>query len=335
MKFLKVITASPGLSGAGLIFDYLLNRSDFISPFKKYPDQDMQSEFRFIIDPGGLNSLYFGFYNNFSINNCAYVFDEFNKYLKKLRQLTIVENNKKKKLYSNYFFNEVEKFKKKIIKLSYFGLPQFHRLGLSIKDRLIWKLIYQFKNAQKSKFLQMVVPVDQKIFVKEAIKFIDKVLYSSVKNKKKHIVIDQGANFCEPELSTKFYSNKKIILITRDPRSIFASMKSRGSLSYPGHDVNTFVDWYKSIASRVSSLKNSKNILLIKYEKFIIDHDNESKKLLKFLKIKKNRAKKNTYFNIDASSKNIFKANKILSNLEKKIIVTKLKKYLQWPKKNI
>ena len=44
MKCLKVITASPGLSGAGLIFDYLLDRDDFISPFKEYPDKDQQSE---------------------------------------------------------------------------------------------------------------------------------------------------------------------------------------------------------------------------------------------------------------------------------------------------
>ena len=36
MKYLKVVIASPGLSGAGLIFDYLLDRKDFISPFKEY-----------------------------------------------------------------------------------------------------------------------------------------------------------------------------------------------------------------------------------------------------------------------------------------------------------
>ena len=97
MQYLKVITTSPGLSGGGLIFDYLLDRNDFISPFKKNPDKDQQSEFRFVTDPGGLNSLYEGFYKNFSTNNCAYVYDEFNKYLKKISQLTILENNKKKK----------------------------------------------------------------------------------------------------------------------------------------------------------------------------------------------------------------------------------------------
>ena len=330
MKYLKVITASSGLSGAGLIFDYLLDRNDFISPFKEYPDKDQQSEFRFITDPGGLNSLYEGFYKNFSINNCAYVYDEFNKYLKKISRLTIRENNKKKKLYSNHFFSESEKFKKKIIKTSYYGLPQFYRLGLGKKDRLVWKLTNQFKSAQQSKFLQMVLPVNEKVFIKEAIKFIDKVLYSPIKNKKKNIVIDQGANFWKPESSTKFYSNKKIILITRDPRSVFASMKSRKSLSYPGHNINTFIDWYKSIISKVRSFKNSKNILLIKYEDFIFNHENESKKLLKFLQIKK--VDKNI-FSIDDSKKNVYKAKDILTKKEKKLIEIKLKKYLQWPKK--
>ena len=330
MKNLNVIIASPGLSGAGLIFDYLLDRKDFVSPFKEYPDKDQQSEFRFVTDPGGLNSLYEGFYKNFSTNNCAYVFDEFNKYLKKISQLTIIENNKKKKLYNSYFFTEIKKFKKKIIKLSYYGLPQFYRLGLSKKDRIVWRISNRFKSAQESKFLQMILPVDEKIFINESKKLINKILYSNVKNKKKNMVIDQGANFWKPELSTIFYSNKKIILITRDPRSIFASMKSRKSLSYPGHNVNVFIDWYQSIISRIGSFKNSKNVLLVKYENFIINHNNESKKLLKFLKIKK--TDKNT-FNIKDSKKNIYKADKVLTKKEKHLIETKLKKYLQWPKK--
>ena len=84
MKYLKVITSSPGLSGAGLISDFLLSRKDFTSPFKNNPDEDQQSEFRFVSDPGGLISLYKGFYENFSINNCAYLYDEFNKYLDKI-----------------------------------------------------------------------------------------------------------------------------------------------------------------------------------------------------------------------------------------------------------
>ena len=84
MKKLKVITASPGLSGAGLIFDYLLSRKDFVSPFKKIPDDDQQTEFRFISDPGGLNSLYKG--SSVLSSNCIFALVTFsNSFAKTFR----------------------------------------------------------------------------------------------------------------------------------------------------------------------------------------------------------------------------------------------------------
>ena len=164
MECFKVITASQGLSGAGLISDFLLQRKDFVSPFKNYPDNAQQSEFRFVSDPGGLNSLYVGFYENFSINNCAYVFDEFNKYLEKLKKFSIIKNGKKVYLYNKNFFSEAERFKKRIVHLSYYGLPQFYRLGLNKKDKLIWKISHRFKTAQETKFFKMVLPVEKKNF---------------------------------------------------------------------------------------------------------------------------------------------------------------------------
>ena len=68
----------------------------------------------------------------------------------------------------------------------------------------------------------------------------------------------------------------------------------------------------------------------MKYENFILNHEKESKKLIKFLKIK-NLKRKN--FDISNSKKNLFKAKKYLSNKELKFIEKELKKYLQWPKK--
>ena len=64
MKKIKALIASPGLSGAGLVYDFLLFRYDFQSPFKNFPDDDQQTEFRFDSDPGGLHSLYNGLYKN-------------------------------------------------------------------------------------------------------------------------------------------------------------------------------------------------------------------------------------------------------------------------------
>ena len=87
MKQINALIASSGLSGAGLIFDYLLSRDDFKSPSKDHPDNDQQNEFRFVSDPGGLNSLYNGLYKNFSVNNASYVYREFDKYLSKLKMI--------------------------------------------------------------------------------------------------------------------------------------------------------------------------------------------------------------------------------------------------------
>ena len=60
MKRLKVVNISPGLSGAGLISDFLLNRKDFTNPF------NLEAEFRLLHDPGGIHNLYKGLYENFS-----------------------------------------------------------------------------------------------------------------------------------------------------------------------------------------------------------------------------------------------------------------------------
>ena len=284
MLIQKIITASPGLSGSGLISDFLLSNHEYETPFKKFKKGDHQAEFRFVHDPGGLESLYKGFYENFSINNSSYVFHEFNKYVEKLKKLSVLKNKKKIFLYDKKFFKLIENFKKKIIKIEYYGLPQFFRLGLDNKQRLLWRMTNKFKSAQDLKFFKMVIPVNENIFIKEAKNLLES--YCNNYSKKK-IVIDQGVNFWNPLTSLKFYENAKVILVIRDPRSVFSSMKKRQSLSYPGHDVNIFINWYQSIMERFKKFKFSSNVKIIKYERFILDHFNEKKKIIKFFRFKK------------------------------------------------
>ena len=329
MKNLTVLVASAGLSGSGLISDFLLSRSDFVSPFKKKPDSDQQSEFRFITDPGGLISLYKGFYDNFSINNCAYVYHEFNKYLNNLKKFSIKKANKKKYLYDQNFYNEILKFEKNIIKIQYYGLPQFHRIGLNKKSRLLWRFQQQYKSAQQTKFFKMVLPVDRKKFIIEAQKMIKNYLFLKANKKNVNFVLDQSINFCNPLESSNFFSNSKVILVTRDPRSVYSSMKTRKSLSYPGHNVIVFINWYNYIMKKFSKIKKNKNLKIIKYENFILNHGEEKRKLLRFLKLQN---KQNSIYNVKSSKKNIFKAKENLTKYELNIIKKKLKRYLQWPK---
>ena len=320
MKNLKVVVFSPGLSGAGLISDYLLNRNDFASPF------NLESEFRLLHDPGGIHNLYCGLYENFSVNNSAYFFNEFEKYISKLKNLSVKKKNKKKYLYNSLFFIEVEKYLKQISQINYYGLPEFFRLGLNFQNKLKWRILRINKTSQEVKFCKMRIPVEKKIFLKNTKIFLNKILYI-LSEKKKNYVIDQGGNFWDPIKSTQYFDRRKIILVTRDPRSIFSSMKTRKSLAYPGHNIRIFCEWYKNIMKNYNTVKESNLLIKIKYEKFINDYDNQSKRLCKFLSIKK--LPKFDY-NINISKKNLYKAKNNLTKSELNYICKKLKKFTQW-----
>ena len=112
------------------------------------------------------------------------------------------------------------------------------------------------------------------------------IIKSNCKNlKKKNIILDQATSFWKPEIANNYFDNLKIIVVTRDPRSVFYSMKFRGSYAYPGYHIEKFVKWYDEIFSNQKLLqKQQKNIINIKFEKFFND-DGYKLKLEKFLKI--------------------------------------------------
>ena len=192
MKRLKVVNISPGLSGAGLISDFLLNRKDFTNPF------NLEAEFRLLHDPGGIHNLYKGLYENFSNNNSSYFFNEFEKYILNLKNLSSKIKNKKKYLYNSFFFNEVKKYLKEISLISYYGLPEYFRIGFDFNDKLKWRILRIRKSSQEVKFCKMRIPVEKEIFLKKTRIFLNKVLFILSGKKKINYVIDQGGNFWDP-----------------------------------------------------------------------------------------------------------------------------------------
>ncbi len=78
---------------------------------------------------------------------------------------------------------------------------------------------------------------------------------------------------------------------------------------------------------KIVTKKYKNNIREINFEKFLLNFNNEKKKLNSFLKIS-NKMPSN--FNHEISIKNIFKAEKFLSNNDLKLIKKKLKKHLVW-----
>ena len=248
------IVLGSGNSGAGAIHDYLSSREDCIAPFKG-------AEFRIVNDPNGIDDLYNNLYENFSINKSSNSIYEFRKFI---RTNYNSNYNKKFKIYKKEIIKLSNDFIKSIAKTNYNGSPQFFLDNLNFYQKLkfyFFRFILR-KNARNIDLLNMITPVSSDEFLQEANKFLLNIVkFNPNFDGKKNVVIEQGGNYWKPITSTKYYgANRKIILVNRNPKAIFWSMKRRNSLSYPSHDVEIFVKWYKNIMKFVNSEEHSKVI---------------------------------------------------------------------------
>ena len=312
------IVLGSGNSGAGAIHDYLLSRDDFFSPFKG-------KEFRLVNDPDGLDELFNTLYNDFSINGSANKLNNFNIFTK---NFFYSNYNNKNKILNKQFLNLTEYFINKVIKIQYNGSPQFFfdKINLLKKINFYFKRFILKKDSKNIELLKMIIPVSKENFIEESRKYLYEIFKLSDKfEEKKNIVIEQGGNFFNPIESTKYYgSNREIIVVTRDPKAIYWSMKRRQSLAYPGHNIKLFVKWYKSVMEKVNFSENN-NVIHIKYENFFLDFENQKKILCSRLNID---PKINDNFDLNFTKNNLFKFKEKLTDDEKRFIDNELKDYV-------
>ncbi len=317
-----VIVVSSGNSGGGALHDYLLCRDDFISPFQG-------EEFRLITDPYGINNLENKLFRDFTLNNSSEAFYQYEKYCFDLQNLR--SNNNKKLIYGENFFELSKKYLNNICLINYKGIPQFKSISLNFKENLSFKLKKKFlgyKNHEHGIY-EMKIPVSRKKFDHETKKYLISIFKSNCKNfKNKNIILDQATSFWKPEIANNYFDNLKVVIVTRDPRSVFYSMKFRGSYAYPGYNLEKFVRWYDEIFKKQKILQKQKpqNVINIEFEKFF-NNSNYKLKLEKFLKVQSFTPKN---FDFNFTKNNIYKAKKNLSKYELNFIERKLKKYLQW-----
>jgi hypothetical protein len=312
-----VIVIGSGNSGAGAVHDYLLSREDFISPFNG-------KEFRFVNDPDGLDDLYNKLYNNFSVNGAAKQFECFEKFIQNFYNSIY---NKKNKIIDKKFLDISKEFLIEIIDTCYNGSPQFYFDKLTLIKKLNFYIQRFFfkKKARKIDLLKMIIPCDKNEFLKYSENYLKNIFKLNDNfSDKKNIVIENGGNFSTPISSTKYYGeNRKIVVVSRNPKAIFWSMKRRNSLSYPGHDIKVFINWYKKIM-KMKNYDQHKGIINIKFEKFFDNFEEEKKLLSQKLGIK---LKVNSTFNLDYTLKNLYKYKDNLSQQEMNFIDENLNEY--------
>ncbi len=315
-------------SGSGVVHDYLSSREDFLSPFGV-------NEFKLCSDPLGLHNLYLNCYKNFSFFNPSNAFHDFLNYTKKIQDYDVYEKHGiPKKLYKKNFNLLSKNFIDKITEVSYNANPEFSNFKINTFQSYYLK----FKK-KRYDFFNVRLPVDEDKFLYEARLYIQKIIINNLNLKKikknSNLVLNQAGNIFDPISSTQYFQNRKIVIVKRDPRDMFASMKHRRTKGAPHKDVMTFIDWYIKCFSDKNFKKKLKHklIYVVELEKFLNYFDKENKKLCKFLGIKSEfNYKKNlsTKFDINFSRKNLYKSKKNLTKYEYNLISTKLKKFLQW-----
>jgi len=222
-----------------------------------------------------------------------------------------------------------------IIELKYSGLPQFVSAKISYLKKVYLKLISFLSNSKNNNHFgyKMYLPIKRIFFIKKTKKYILKLIKSELKNKNsKNVILEQATNILNFKEIFKYFDNVKLIVVTRDPRDIYSSMKSSRSPSSPSADVKKFTKWYKFIIEEYYNHKKNinhnykKSILEINFEDFILNFDQEKKNILKFIDTKEI----NNKYDLDNSKKNVFISKNELLSYEKAYIKKNLRKYLVW-----
>ncbi len=322
-----VVTIGTGNSGAGAIHDYLTKCTKYKSPFKG-------QEFRMMDDPEGIQNLFYNFYLNRSINNPSNAIMRFKNYIQNLINLKMKINNKNINIYDKKILSLTNEYISNITTLNYGAYPQFVAIQTSFLERKLSNLKKKvFRSKNEDNIFKMYLPVKENIFFNKTKLYLKKIIKNQLRNKKTNfIVLDQSLNMWNFANIFSYFDDVKVILVTRDPRGIYNSMKTRQSAAYPGYNLKVWTKWYDQVMKNFYDYKKhipkkyKKDILEINFENFCQNYNYEQKKILSFLKIKKI----NNNFDIKKSKFNTFKAKKELSNFEKQYIEKKLSKYLEW-----
>ncbi|MCC5931450.1 MAG: hypothetical protein JJU28_19540 [Cyclobacteriaceae bacterium] len=326
---MKFIIMGSGESGSGAVFDYLTNRPDVFDP--------INSEFRLVQDPGGLVDLYSSIVLGFHVNRASNAINRFKIFCE---QCGRPKSKVYKGLFSykyglNYakhienYFEKVDKFISRITHVNYSGMPSCERLNLNTFDVIKYELKRKKakRNNEKPYVGEMYLPVSEEIFLKETELFLNELFSVNESSIKNNIVVDQGGSLWAPVTTTKFYGERKAVVVTRDPRDIFSEFQFYGQ-AYPGADVEIFCKWYEGVMSNIDKDEWKNDIVLhIRFEEFIKNFDEEVEKLNKHLNLSDDEK---YAFDPDRSVKNIGKFKKVLNTDDVKYIEKKLNRFLHF-----
>jgi hypothetical protein len=304
-----IIVLGTTFSGSGAVFDYLNGRGDLYDPL-------FGQEYLLPILPNGLMTLEAITGKAFDPATTEHALIQFediaNKLMNYWARREDVRLNKKLPL----FKDAIEEF---IDDISLADFPM-RLLWRELKQSPTQRILNKIKNRLgfKKEDPQTRLLVSQKDLVIAAQKMHNKMFQLSAEGRP--ILLDQGGSGWNPIESTKYFSNCKVVLVTRDPRDQFVEIKHyKKATSLKG-----FIDWYKEMQRRLKLINNS-NILFIRFEDFVKKNNFFLNTLCDHISLSSSIS---SDYQPDLSKKNIGKFHQLLDKNELQIIESHLGEYI-------
>lgn len=307
-----IIALGTIYSGSGAIYDYLSGRGDLQDPLQG-------TEYQLPQMPNGLMTLEAIAKNAFHPGTADYVLYQFEHITKKLSQSkTIWRHGKNYSTLLPLFDKAIREFTDEITaaelpmhlhwhKLIKSKSPIIHFIG-KLKNRLGLK-----DKAPKTRLL-----VSHENLIDSAQKLHSKIF--ELNSGKGPVLLNNAGSGWNPIESTKYFLNRKIILVTRDPRDQFSELKQMKNSS----NVEGFVKWYQEMQRRIKKTSHP-NLFLLRFEDFV----NQNEKMINEIcnHVSLDHSVPSSY-QAKLSKKNIGKYKEILNQKEITIIKNKLSEYL-------
>ena len=304
-----IIVLGTTFSGSGAVFDYLNGRGDLYEPL-------FGQEYLLPILPNGLMTLEAVSGKAFDPATTEHALIQFediaNKLMNYWNRREDMRLNKKLPL----FKEAIEEF---IDDISLVNFPM-RLLWRELKQSPIEHILGKLKKrlGLKKKDSQTRLLVSQKDLVTAAQKMHNKMFQLNAEGRP--ILLDQGGSGWNPIESTKYFTNCKIVLVTRDPRDQFVEIKHYKKAT----SVEGFIDWYKEMQRRLK-LIDDPNILFIQFEDFVQKNQFFLNTLCNHMSLSSDIS---SNYRPDISQKNIGKFSKLLNKNELQIIESHLGEYI-------
>ena len=142
--------------------------------------------------------------------------------------------------------------------------------------------------------------------------YINKLLAETILHTNaRRVLIDQFFPAYDIFSYLNYAPQTNTIIVDRDPRDMYVLNKSSWGESYiPTDNIDTFINWYKSIRFSQKKEQKNNNVLLLHFEDLIFNYETSLIKIKNFLSlIDEDHIKKQKYFNPEKSIKNTYKFN--------------------------